>query len=119
MWVMRSDYLGGLEQLVLLALVRLEPEAYGAAIWREIEKRANRRIRWTTIYTTLDRLAEQKLLDWSWGDAPHTTAGRPKKYYKITDAGRGTLEQSMRVLNAMQSGLKVGRVVSPEPAGRR
>jgi PadR family transcriptional regulator PadR len=101
-------YLGELEQLVLLALVRLEPNAYGAAIWREIEIRAERRVRATTVYTALDRLAEKGFIDWDWGDATPVQGGRAKKFYKITDDGRGALVQSMQAVNRMQKGVKLG-----------
>jgi hypothetical protein len=48
--------LGEFEQLVLLALVRLGPEAYGATIRREIEARTGRDLAISAVYVTLDRL---------------------------------------------------------------
>jgi hypothetical protein len=49
--------LGELEQLVLLALVRLRDNAYGVTIRAEIERRAGREDSIAAVYTTLDRLA--------------------------------------------------------------
>ncbi len=45
-----------LEQLVLLALLRLGPEAYGVAIAEEIEARAGRTASLGSVYKTLIRL---------------------------------------------------------------
>ena len=45
--------LGEFEQLVLLAVVRLGPDAYGATVRREIEERAGRNVSISAVYTTL------------------------------------------------------------------
>ena len=44
--------LGEFEQMVLLALVRLGPEAYGATVRREIERCARREVSISAVYTT-------------------------------------------------------------------
>ena len=51
-----DTYLGEFEQLVLLAVLRLEDDAYGATIGRLIEESTDRRVSIGAIYTTLDRL---------------------------------------------------------------
>ena len=67
--------LGEFEQLLLIALVRLGPDAYGATIRREIESRTARRLSISAVYTTLERL-EQKGLVRSWiGDPTPQRAG--------------------------------------------
>ena len=40
----RSGYLGELEQIVMLAVARLEQDAYGMSIRREIEDRTGRSV---------------------------------------------------------------------------
>lgn len=47
--------LGTFEHLMLLALLRLGPEAYGATIRREIEARTGRDLAISAAYVTLDR----------------------------------------------------------------
>ena len=44
---------GELEQLVLLALLRLGPDAYGATIRREIEARTGRDLATSVVWVTL------------------------------------------------------------------
>ena len=46
--------LGELEQLILLALVRLEGGGHGAAIATELEERAGRRVAPGALYTILE-----------------------------------------------------------------
>ena len=52
----KTVLLGEFEQITLLALLRLEPDAYGASVQREIEARCGRSVLLASVYTTLDRL---------------------------------------------------------------
>ncbi len=49
----KGDYLGEFEQMVLLALLRLEDNAYGVTIRREIQGRSARRVAIGAEYATL------------------------------------------------------------------
>ena len=51
----RGEYLGEFEQVVLLAVARLEDEAYGMRVREEIENRAGRRATIGAVYATLER----------------------------------------------------------------
>src|SRR5947208_348468 len=55
----RGDYLGEFEQVVLLAVARLEDEAYGMRVREEIEARAGRRTSIGAVYATLARLVSK------------------------------------------------------------
>ena len=83
--------LGEFEQLVLLALVRLGADAYGATVRREIEARAGRAVSISAVYTTLERL-EQKGLVRSWvGEPTAERGGRRRKYFELLPAGARAL----------------------------
>src|ERR1044071_3738370 len=56
------ERLGSLEQLLLLALLRLGDDAYGVPIRDEIEERTGRVISPGAIYTALDRLETRGLV---------------------------------------------------------
>lgn len=62
---MEPPRLGNFEYLVLLALFRVGPEAYGAVVRREIQTHTSRHLGISAVYTTLERL-EQKGLVRSW-----------------------------------------------------
>jgi PadR family transcriptional regulator PadR len=104
----KPAYLGEVEQLVLMALLHLGKNAYGAAIWREIEKRGNRLVLGATVYATLDRLETKEYIKSEWGEATPVRGGRAKKFYKVTDKGHAALARSMQAVNGMQAGLEFG-----------
>jgi PadR family transcriptional regulator len=98
--------LGEFEQLVLMAVVRLDDEAYGATIRREIETRTQRRLSISAVYTTLDRL-EQKGLVRSWiGEPTAERGGRRRKYFAMEPAGARALKAAYRAYTEMAAGLE-------------
>jgi PadR family transcriptional regulator len=103
-----ANGLGEFEQLVLLALVRLEPEAYGVAIRDEIEKRTGRSVALGAVYTTLFRLEDKRLVATRLGEPTPQRGGRRKKYYRPLAAGRRELASSLDALRNMARGLTPG-----------
>ena len=97
--------LGEFEQLVLLALMRLEPEAYGVAIRDEIEERTGRNVALGAVYTTLLRLEDKGFVATRLGDPTPQRGGRRKKYYRPLPAGRRELAASLDALRNMTRGL--------------
>lgn len=98
--------LGEFEQLVLIAVVRLEDEAYGATIRREIEARTARRLSISAVYTALERL-EQKGFVRSWvGEPTAQRGGRRRKYFTLQPAGARALRAAYRAYTGMAAGLE-------------
>lgn len=98
--------LGEFEQIVLMSIVRLEHEAYGATIRRDIETRTARRLSISAVYTTLDRL-EQKGLVRSWiGEPTAERGGRRRKHFALETAGARALKAAHRDYMAMATGLE-------------
>jgi PadR family transcriptional regulator, regulatory protein PadR len=97
--------LGELEQLVLLALLRLGDHAYGVAVQREIAGRAKRTLSFATIYTTLNRLEGKGLVKSRLGEATAVRGGRRKTYYSLSSDGRDAVKASLRALRTMTRGL--------------
>ena len=98
--------LGEFEQLVLLALLRLRENAYGTTIREEIEKRTEREISIGALYTTLDRLEEQGLIQSRVGEPTPQRGGRRKKYFSLEPLGEEALAESYRAFKGMISGLE-------------
>jgi PadR family transcriptional regulator PadR len=106
---MSDDVLGGLQQLVLLAVLRLGPDAYGATIQRELDDRARRPVAISTVYVTLDRL-ERKGLVRSWlGSPTPVRGGKAKRHYAVTAQGEHAVQEARTALERMWSGLRVAR----------
>jgi PadR family transcriptional regulator, regulatory protein PadR len=98
--------LGDFEQLVLLGVLRLDDDAYGAAIRQEIHARSGRDVSINAVYTTLDRLESKGLLR-SWtGDPTPQRGGRRRKFYALRPAGIAALRQAYRAFTAMADGLE-------------
>ena len=93
--------LGDLEQLVLLALVRLGDLAYGVTVRDAITARTERELAFATIYTTLARLESKGLVTSYVGQPTPERGGRAKKHFKLTASGRAALKQSLNDLHAM------------------
>jgi len=100
------EHLGELEQMVLLAILRLGERAYGRTVRGELEETAGRTVSAGAAYVTLDRL-ETKGLVASWtGEAESGRGGRPKRYYRVTAEGKEALAVARRVLDRLWSGVE-------------
>ena len=100
-----SPTLGDLEQLVLLALLRLGPDAFGIAVQQEIASRTRRDVSLGAVYTTLARLEQKGYVTTRVGDPTPVRGGRRKKHYRVQAAGRRVLASSIADLRALTEGL--------------
>ena len=97
--------IGEFEQLVLLALVRLGTDTYGAAIRREIEARTGRELAISAVYITLDRLESKGFVKSRIGDPTPQRGGRRRKHFTLLPAGRRAIAQVCRTFSLMVEGL--------------
>lgn len=102
----RGDLLGSLEYLVLLALVRLGPDAYGMTVRREIENRTGRSLSIGAIYSTLERLEAKGYVSSSTGEPTPERGGRAKRHFQIEADGERALSTSSEAIRKMTAGLK-------------
>jgi PadR family transcriptional regulator PadR len=98
--------LGEFEQLVLFSLLRLGPDAYGAAIRRDIESRTGRELAISAVYVTLHRLEEKGLVRSRVGEPTAARGGRRRKHYALLAPGRHASEQAYRSFKVMTEGLE-------------
>ncbi|MGD8277891.1 MAG: PadR family transcriptional regulator [Gemmatimonadota bacterium] len=101
-----TDHLGELEQMVLLAILRLGEDAYGRTVRRELEQTADRKVSAGAAYVTLDRLETKGYLRSRTGESEPGRGGRPKRYYRVTEEGKEALASARRSLDRMWSGLE-------------
>jgi PadR family transcriptional regulator PadR len=99
--------LGEFEQLVLLALVRLGPDAYGATIRRDIETRTGRDVAISSVHITLDRLETKGLVRSRVGDPTPQRGGRRRKHVALLPAGRRAITHACRAFQHMTEGLEL------------
>jgi PadR family transcriptional regulator, regulatory protein PadR len=102
----KAQSLGDFEQLVLLGVLRLADDAYGAAIRQEIHARSGRDVSINAVYTTLDRLeAKGMLRSWT-GEPTAQRGGRRRKFYALKPAGSEALRHAYHALQSMAAGLE-------------
>lgn len=104
----KREYLGQFEEIVLLAVLRLGSEAYGAKIRQATEKALEKSVAIGALYTTLDRL-ERKGYVKSWqGEATPERGGRAKRYFKVEGAGVQALNDTSTARTRLSEGLELG-----------
>jgi PadR family transcriptional regulator, regulatory protein PadR len=99
--------LGEFEQIVLLAVLRLKAEAYGASIRTEIAERTGREPGSGALYTTLDRLEKKGLLKSRMGEPTPQRGGRAKRYYNVTASGAAAISRAQRAFRNMLNGVNL------------
>jgi len=107
--VPKGDYLAEFETYVMLAILRLENDAYGITIRREIEDRAGRLVSIGAVYATLGRLEEKGMVEFRVSDPEPVQGGRSKKLVFLTPEGLSALEHSTAMLRRMMEGTPVAQ----------
>ena len=93
-------------QAVLLAIVRLEEDAYGRAIVSEVSARLQRDVTVGAVHATLVRLEEKEMVSSRVGEGTTRRAGRPRRFYSIEPLGVRALNNSRKALTQMWRGLR-------------
>jgi len=99
-------YLGELEQLILLVVLRLGDEAYANPIGEQLAAAADRRIARGALYTALERLEVKGFLRSTMGEPLPERGGRARRYFTVTPAGLRALRRARRVLVGLWDGLE-------------
>lgn len=103
-----KDYLGNFEEIVLMAVLRLRENAYGAKIRQTVAEAAKRDVSIGAVYATLDRLERKGYLK-SWqGEATPERGGRAKRYFRVEGAGVQALNDTAAARSRLAEGLDFG-----------
>jgi|SRR5215813_3073637 len=101
-----ADVLGNFEQAVLLAVVRLDDAAYGRAILKEVQMRLDREVAAGAVHATLTRLEQKGFLISRLGPGTEVRAGRPRRFYSLSTAGRRALNDARAVVDKLWRGFR-------------
>jgi PadR family transcriptional regulator, regulatory protein PadR len=93
---LKKSQLAPFDVICLVAVVACGANAYGLPIQEEVEKLASprRSIGLGVVYRTLDRLERKGLVSSWYGDATPERGGRAKRYFRVTAAGRESLQKA-------------------------
>jgi PadR family transcriptional regulator PadR len=95
------------EQVVMLAILRKHPDAYGVSIHEELEKRLSKAVPMATIYATLETLEKKGFVKSKIGQATAERGGRAKTFFEITGKGQSTLNASLSALDRLRKGTEL------------
>ena len=102
---MAAATLGELEQLVLLAVLQVEGEAYAASVREELSRRTSRDVARGAVHVTLDRLEQKGFLRSAVGASTEARGGRPRRVFTVTATGLRALQETLDALQQMTRGL--------------
>jgi PadR family transcriptional regulator PadR len=100
-----ADVLGAFEQAVLIAVMRLQADAYGRAILKEVQARLDRDVAPGAVHATLTRLERKRLLSSKLGPGTPIRAGRARRYYRLLPSGVKALNAARAAVDSIWSGL--------------
>jgi len=94
---MKGTYLGEFQEVVLLAILILDENAYGVSIQEELHKELNRSISRGALHTALTRLNDKGFIKSEQGPATKERGGRRKRLYTVTNLGKEALKESRQL----------------------
>ena len=102
----RAEITGQFEEATLMAVFHLAGHAYGRPLLEELTERLGRVVSVGAIYTTLDRLEQDGLVTSKLVEGEPTPKGvRTRRYYAITGAGIGALNDAHENRRAIWAGI--------------
>lgn len=101
--------LGELEQLVMLALLRLDNSAHAPAVVEEIQDRAGLELSRGSVYVALDRLEAKGYLTSRFGEPTAERGGKAKRLFSVTADGQHALAQTDRAIARLRAKPATGR----------
>jgi len=99
--------LGEFEQVVLLAILRLDDKAYGVTIRREIRDCTHRNPAPGALYNTLDRLEDKGMVTSRLGDPTPERGGRSKRLFTVTPHGVESVSRAQRAYQRLMEGIMI------------
>ena len=98
---MKGTNLGEFEELLMLMVANLYPEAYGVAIREELKKSAGRAVAMGAVHVALSRLEDKGYLRSELAEATHERGGRRKRLFAITASGKKAMQENMELRNQL------------------
>ncbi len=108
------EILTKLEELALIAVLRLKDRAYGIAIHKYIVKLTGNPASLSSVYFPLERLVRRGFLTTLIGEPTPVRGGMRKKYYQLTREGFEALQENRTLSEKAWRGLRDMKPETPE-----
>lgn len=99
------EILTKLEELVLIAVLKLKDEAYGISIYRIIVELTGKEATVSAVYFPLERLVRKGYLRSHQGAPTPKRGGMSKKFYRVTKSGIQALRDNRSLSEAAWRGV--------------
>jgi DNA-binding PadR family transcriptional regulator len=101
--------LGEVEQLVLLAILRLGDGAYAVPIREELQKHAGVELSRGSVYVTLDRLERKRYVRSWFADPTPEPGGKSRRCFGLEREGLAALRAAQRMIGRLEAGTVLAR----------
>ena len=101
----KREYLGQLELMVLLAVIRPARDAYGVLISQHIAEKSGREVALASGYAALERLEKKGFVIATLGEPTAARGGRARTYFTPTAAGLREARDAHETLLRLADGL--------------
>ena len=108
----KGNYIGELEELVLLLVGILHDDAYAVSVLKEMKGQTGRELNISAIHAVLNRLEEKGWLNSDMGGATDERGGRRKRFYHLTAAGKAMLDDVKGQRDQLYDQLPAGFIYS-------
>ena len=102
---MNQKTLGEFEHIVLLALLRLESNAYCAAIRQLLQAEIDRDVALGALYSSLARMEKHSVVVSNFGESTAQRCGRHKRIFSVTAEGKTARKHAKRAMDSMWQGV--------------
>lgn len=93
------------EETVLLAIWRLENNAYGVEVRRRVEDATGKSVNYSTLYATLEQMVRKGLIHKQFGEPTAVRGGKRKVYFRPTPDGLDALKQAFERQKSLWAGV--------------
>src|SRR5882762_2182918 len=88
---MAQQSMGEFEELVLLMVAALHDEAYGVIILEGLDEKLKKKVNISAVHVALKRIEDKGFVKYRFVGITEDRVGRRKKFYVITELGKGML----------------------------
>lgn len=102
----RKSFVGEFEQVVLLAILQLDGEAYAPNVARHLRSSVDRKVSRGALYSCLNQLEQKGFLRWRLDEPTPDRGGHSRRFYRVTPEGLAALSASRERLMTLWQGLE-------------
>lgn len=101
----RMKVLSRSDEILMLSILRLEDQAYGVSIVKDVLKRTGKKLTFGSLWVSLDILHRRGYVEKTLGDPTPERGGRRKLYYALTPKGIKALEEARAFQKSLWRGI--------------